>query len=263
MHVCLRLNLVWRMAQNPASVKVPRPSRHAPAALDSAPSRRRFGRVPRVPPIPRTGAAVRRPSFAAAAALLLALSACDWVQVERTPSQFYNQRDPARVDQRDDARELRARVRNFADELARGNRERALTALNPSEGVLVIGSQVGSGVAQIGVRGLAAALDSAAVPTPAVARTPDLRVEVGLRERTGWFSAPIQFMTLAAGSEAQWLRVSGVFAQQKGEWKLVEIHLSKPWAPPGATPADTAGRDSAGPPPVPAAATDSPRRTSP
>jgi hypothetical protein len=148
------------------------------------------------------------------------------------------------------------------DHLERGNRERALTALNPSEGVLVIGSQVGSGVAQIGVRGLAAALDSAAIPTPAVARTPDLRVEVGLRERTGWFSAPIQFMTLAAGSEPQWLRVSGVFAQQKGEWKLVEIHLSKPGAAPATTRTDTTRRDSARPAQAPTAATDSPRRTS-
>jgi hypothetical protein len=191
---------------------------------------------------------VRRP--AATTALLLALAGCDWVKVERTPSQFYNQRDPARVDQRDDSRELRARVRNFADELARGHRDRALTALNPSEGVLVIGAGEGSGVARIGVRGLADALDSAAVPTPAVARTPDLRVEVGLRESTGWFSAPIQFLTLTPGAAAQWLRVSGVFAQQKGEWKLVEIHLSRPWAAPGTAPADSARRDSAGRPPA-------------
>ena len=185
------------------------------------------------------------PAALAALLLLLALSGCDWVKVERTPSQFYNQRDPARVDQRDDARELRARVRNFADELARGHRDRALTALNPSEGVLVIGAEEGSGVAQIGVRGLARALDSAAVPTPAVARTPDLRVEVGLRERTGWFSAPIQFMTLSPGSAAQWLRVSGVFAQEKGEWMLVEIHLSRPYAAPDTPRADSATNDSA------------------
>ena len=188
---------------------------------------------------------MRRPS-PAVLALLVALSACDWVKVERTPSQFYSQRDPARVDQRDDSRELRARVRNFADELARGRRDRALTALNPSEGVLVIGAEEGSGVARIGVAGLARALDSAAVPTPTVARTPDLRVEVGLRESTGWFSAPIQFMTpLDSGAPPQWLRVSGVFAQQKGEWKLVEIHLSRPWAAPDTTRADTARRDTA------------------
>jgi len=183
----------------------------------------------------------RRPPAILAA--LLALAACDWVKVERTPSQFYNQRDPARVDQRDDSRELRARVRNFADELAGGHRDRAVAALNPSEGVLVIGTEEGSGVARIGVRGLAEALDSAGISTPAVARTPDLRVEVGLRESTGWFSAPIQFMTLAAGSVPQWLRVSGVFAQQKGEWKLVEIHLSRPRAAPGTTHTDSAARD--------------------
>ena len=183
-----------------------------------------------------------RPS-AAALPLLLALHACDWVKVERTPSQFYNQRDPARVDQRDDSRELRARVRNFADELGRGHRDRALTALNPGEGVLVIGPAEGIGVAQIGVPGLAAALDSAGITTPAVARAPDLRVEVALRERTGWFSAPIQFMTLRSGAPPQWLRVSGVFAQDRGEWKLVEIHLSRPWARPA--PADTAANDSA------------------
>ena len=188
---------------------------------------------------------MRRPSPAAAAALLLALSGCDWVKVEHTPSQFYTQRDPARVDQQDDSQELRARVRNFADELARGRRDRALTALNPSEGVLVIGAGEGRGVAQIGVRGFAEALDSAAIPSPAVARTPDLRVEVGLRESTGWFSAPIQFMQLGAGSPAQWLRVSGVFAQQKGEWKLVEIHLSRPWAAPDSAAADGARGDSA------------------
>jgi hypothetical protein len=205
---------------------------------------------------------VRLPSPAALAVVLLALSACDWVKVERTPSQFYNQRDPARVDQRDDARELRARVRNFADELARGHRDRALTALNPSEGVLVIGAEEGRGVAQIGVPGLARALDSAAVPTPAVARTPDLRVEVGLRESTGWFSAPIQFMTLTPGSAPQWLRVSGVFAQQKGEWKLVEIHLSRPWAAPDATPADSARRDSASRPASREGATPPPPRPS-
>jgi hypothetical protein len=111
--------------------------------------------------------------------------------------------------------------------------------------VLVIGPEEGNGVAQIGVGGLAAALDSAWIPTPAVARTPDLRVEVGLRESTGWFSAPIQFMTLTAGSTPQWLRVSGVFAQQKGEWKLVEIHLSRPHAAPVAPRGDTVRGDSA------------------
>ncbi|HKP75058.1 MAG TPA: nuclear transport factor 2 family protein [Longimicrobiaceae bacterium] len=182
----------------------------------------------------------------AALALSPALSACDVVKVERTPRQFYTQREPARVDPQNDASELRARLRNFADELAHGNRGRALTALNPSEDVLVIGALEGDGVARMGVGGLAAALDSAGISTPAVARTPDLRVQVVSRETAGWFSAPIQFISLGSAAPAQWLRVSGVYAQQQGEWKLVEVHFSRPWAAPAdSTAADTTRRDSA------------------
>jgi len=178
--------------------------------------------------------------------LALALSACDVVKVERTPRQFYTQREPARVDPQNDASELRARIRNFADELAHGNRGRALTALNPSDDVLVIGSLEGDGVARIGVRGLVAALDSAGITVPSVARTPDLRVQVVSRETAGWFSAPIQFIQLGSPAPAQWLRVSGVYAQQQGEWKLVEVHFSRPWTPPAdSAAADSARRDSA------------------
>lgn len=188
---------------------------------------------------------MRRPFTAAALALTLALPACDWVKVERTPRQFYTQRDPARLDPQDDGRELRARLRNFADEMAQGRRNRALTALNPSEDVLVIGAMEGDGVARIGVRGLAAALDSAGIATPAVARTPDLRVEVASRATAGWFSAPIQFLMLGDSTPPRWLRVSGVFAQQGGEWKLVEIHLSRPYTAPAGTAPDSAAADSA------------------
>lgn len=173
-------------------------------------------------------------------ALALPLSACDLVKVERTPRQFYTQREPARVDPQNDASELRARIRNFADELAHGNRGRALTALNPSEDVLVIGALEGDGVARIGVRGLAAALDSAGISAPAVARAPDLRVQVVSRETTAWFSAPLQFMTLGSAQPAQWLRLSGVYSREQGDWRLVEVHLSRPWA----APADSAAADS-------------------
>ncbi|HEX8904198.1 MAG TPA: nuclear transport factor 2 family protein [Longimicrobiaceae bacterium] len=188
---------------------------------------------------------MRRLFPAAAAALLVALPACDMVKVERTPRGFYTQRDPARIDQQEAASEIRARVRNFAEELGRGNRARAMTAINPTEDVLVIGSDASDGMARIGVRGLAAALDSIAVPAPAVARTPDLRVEVGLREQTGWFSTPIQFMTLGTAAPAQWLRASGVFSQDRGEWKLVQIHLSRAFVPPDTARADSAGADTA------------------
>jgi hypothetical protein len=173
------------------------------------------------------------------------LAACDLVKVERTPRGFYTQRDPARIDQQEAASEIRARVRNFAEELGRGNRSRAMTAINPTEDVLVIGSDAAGGVARIGVRGLAEALDSIAVAAPAVARTPDLRVEVGLREQTGWFSTPIQFMAAGSAEPEQWLRASGVFSQDRGDWKLVQIHLSRPFVAPDTARADSTRRDTA------------------
>jgi hypothetical protein len=186
---------------------------------------------------------VRRPFPAAAAALLVALAGCDFVKVERTPRSFYTQRDPARIDQQSAASEIRARVRNFAEELGRGNRARAMTAINPTEDVLVIGSDASGGVARIGVRGLAEALDSVPVPAPAVARTPDLRVEVGLREQTGWFSTPIQFIGAGSAAPDQWLRLSGVYSQDRGDWKLVQIHISRAYVAPDTTRADSARRD--------------------
>lgn len=186
-----------------------------------------------------------RRSPLAAVALLATLSACDLVKVERTPRQFYTQRDPAAVASQEDAQELRARLRNFADELSHGNRGRALTALNPSDEVLVIGAMEGNGVARIGMLGLAAALDSAGIPVPTVARAPDLRVQLATRE-TAWFSAPIQFLSTSGTEPPRWLRVSGVFAQQQGEWRLVQIHLSRAWtAAFDSIPADTASADSA------------------
>lgn len=196
-----------------------------------------------LPLVPRTPRIVRHPYPALAAAALLALSACDLVKVERTPRGFYTQRDPARIDQQDAASEVRARVRNFADELARGNRGRALSALNPTEDVLVIGADQGDGVARIGPRGLAQALDSIVVPAPAVARTTDLRVQVGLHENTGWFSTPIAFLPVRPGTPTEWLRASGVYAQDRGEWKLVQLHLSRPFIAPDSAGADTTRAD--------------------
>jgi hypothetical protein len=188
---------------------------------------------------------VRHSFRALAAAALLALAACDLVKVERTPRGFYTQRDPARIDQQDAASELRARVRNFADELGRGNRGRAVSALNPTEDVLVMGIGASDGVARIGVSGLALALDSLGIATPAVGRPADLRVQVGLRETTGWFSTPIQFMAVGGAQPTQWVRASGVYTQDRGEWKLVQIHLSRPYVAPDTARADSARGDSA------------------
>lgn len=188
---------------------------------------------------------MRHQFTALAAAALVALSACDLVKVERTPRGFYTQRDPGRIDQQDAASELRARVRNFADQLGQGDRSRAIVALNPTEDVLVMGSGMSDGVARIGLRGLAQALDSLGMSMPSMARTTDLRVQVGLRETTGWFSTPIQFMPQGGTREPEWLRASGVYAQDRGEWKLVQIHLSRPHVPPDTLQADSARADSA------------------
>jgi hypothetical protein len=193
--------------------------------------------------LPRTPPLVRRLFLPLLVAALPALGGC---RVERTPREFYTQRDPAQVDQRDDDKEIRARVRNFAVELASGNRGRALTALNPADEVLVIGADGSGGVSRIGIRGLAEALDSLTLPTRAVARTADLRVEVGLRESTGWFSTPIEFLTMgSADSAPRWLRASGIYKQDRGEWKLVQLHLSRPFVAPDTTRADSASTDSA------------------
>lgn len=163
-----------------------------------------------------------------ASAALLSLAAC---KVERTPREFYTQRDPAVVDQKEAAGEIRARVRSFAEELGRGDRAGAAEALLPQEGVLVIGVDAHDGVTRIGPAGLAQALDSVELPVPSVARTPDLQVQVGLRDGTGSFSTPIELMP-ASGGDPVALRASGVFAQQGGQWRLVQIHLSRPWTRP-------------------------------
>lgn len=161
-------------------------------------------------------------------AALLSLAAC---KVERTPREFYTQRDPAVVDQKEAAGEIRARVRSFAEELGRGDRAGAVEALLPQEGVLVIGVDAHDGVARLGPAGLAQALDSVELPVPSVARTPDLQVQVGLRDGTGSFSTPIELMP-ASGGDPVSLRASGVFAQQGGQWRLTQIHLSRPWTRP-------------------------------
>jgi hypothetical protein len=187
---------------------------------------------------------VRRLFLPLLAAALPTLAGCDLARVERTPREFYTQRDPAQVDQREDDKEIRARVRNFAEQLAGGNRGRALSALNPAEDVLVIGADGSGGVSRIGIRGLADALDSLELPAGAVARTPDLRVQVGLRESTGWFSTPIEFIDAGTPFEAPHsLRASGIYKQDRGEWRLVQLHLSRPYVAPDTTRADSAARD--------------------
>lgn len=173
----------------------------------------------------------------AAAACLLALSAC---KVERTPRDFYTERDPGVVEQQESAGEIRGRVRSFAESLGRGDRADAVEALAPVDLAQVIGADVNSNLTRIGPAGLRSALDSMALPGPSVARTPDLAVQVGLREGMGWFSTHVELLPASARPPVR-LRLTGVFTRDRGEWRLAQMHLSRPWTPPA--PADPADAD--------------------
>ncbi|HEX8697139.1 MAG TPA: nuclear transport factor 2 family protein [Longimicrobium sp.] len=179
----------------------------------------------------------------ATAALLLALAAC---KVERTPPGFYKERDPGRVEQQDAAGEIRVRVRSFADGLGRGDRADAVDALYPLDLAQVVGVDGNARLTRLGPVGLRQALDSLSLPAPAVARTPDLAVQVGLREGMGWFSTHLELLpTGAPAREPLWLRASGVFTRDRGAWRLAQLHLSRAWQPPDTTSADTTRADSA------------------
>jgi hypothetical protein len=189
-------------------------------------------------------------------AALLALAACS---VERTPQEYLDPRDPAVVERQESEEELAARVGAFREALARGNRELAVQALVPAADAHVMGVQFNDGRPRFGARGIAEALATLRLPSGAVARTPDLRVQAATREGgLGWFATHLELLpVVGAGGEPQWLRVSGVFLRREGEWRLLQLHLSKAEIPAPAT-ADSAsaatGRDSSPPNPPTAAA---------
>lgn len=170
----------------------------------------------------------RAPALAAA---LLALSAC---RVERTPDEYLNPRNPAQVESRDEENELAARVGAFGEALSRGAQADAVAALGPTAEAHVIGIGFNDGRPRFGPLGLAAALADLQLPTDAVARTPDLRVEAAGRG-VAWFATHVEvFPVVGAGGQPQRLRVSGVFNEREGEWRLVQIHLSRGEMPPPA-----------------------------
>jgi ketosteroid isomerase-like protein len=170
---------------------------------------------------------------------LLALSAC---KVEETPREFYTQRDPASVERQEGSDEIRTRVRSFAESLARGDQAGAALALGATQLTEVVGVDANGGVQRMGPAGLAAALAEVDAPAPAFARTPDLRVDVSGRGLVGWFSTHLELLSPTGPLQAaQQLRVTGVFQRDRGEWRLAQIHLSRPEAPPPSP----AGADSA------------------
>ncbi|HWK90306.1 MAG TPA: nuclear transport factor 2 family protein [Longimicrobium sp.] len=172
-------------------------------------------------------------------AALLALAAC---KVDRTPPHYLNPRDPAVVERREAEDELGLRVAAFREALARGDRQDAVAALVPSVNAHVIGMEGNDGRARFGAAGIAQALEPLrAGAGPAVARTPDLRVEADSRAGNGWFATHLELLPVtAAGGDPVRARVSGVFARQEGEWRLVQLHLSRAEAPPVSPPAPPA-----------------------
>jgi SnoaL-like domain len=78
-------------------------------------------------------------------------------------------------------------------------------------------------------------------PVPAVARTPDLRVEVSSEGLVGWFSTHVELLpTDQPLQNAVQMRASGVFRRDRGEWRLLQIQLSRPHETPPPEPADSA-----------------------
>jgi hypothetical protein len=180
----------------------------------------------------------RAPALAAA---LLALSAC---RVERTPDEYLNPRNPAQVESREAENEVAARVGAFSEALARGGQADAVAVLAPTPEAHVIGIGLNDGRPRFGPLGLATAIADLGLPQGAVARTPDLRVESDGRG-LAWFATHVEVLpVVGAGGQAQRLRVSGVFNQREGDWRLVQLHLSRAETPPPATPRPDSLRDS-------------------
>lgn len=198
------------------------------------------------PAHPQTEEPVHRSASVAAA--LLALAAC---QVAPTPQEYLDPRDPAAVERQESEEELAARVGAFREALARGDRADAVAALVPAADAHVMGVQFNDGRPRFGPQGILEALAALQLPTGAVARTPDLRVQATTREGgLGWFATHLELLpVVGAGGEPQWLRASGVFMRREGEWRLLQLHLSKAEAPPAAparadTAASATARDS-------------------
>jgi hypothetical protein len=179
----------------------------------------------------------------AAAAALAALAGC---KVDRTPPEFYNHPDPAVVDRQEAADEIRTRVRVFAEALGRMDTGEAVQALAPDEMAAVVGVEGNDGMVRFGPEGVSAAVAELAIASPTVVRTPDLRVSAS--QGMGWFSTHLQLLSTSTATDPVLLRMSGVFVRERGEWRLVEAHLSRPEAAtpqPEPVPAQSPAADSA------------------
>lgn len=194
-----------------------------------------------IPPPPRTGDDVHRFLGIALSATLL-LAAC---KIERTPRQYYAQRTPAATERELFQAELEDRVTAVGPALEREDPAGAAFALAPAPDAYVFGPR-GGGPAS-GPEGVAAMLGILTDTVPAEVRMHEVRVTLGARAQTAWFAAGMEVRRPgeAEGAESvDTLRFTGVYLRTRGEWRLVQAHLSRPLTPPAAPPAPA---DSAAP----------------
>ncbi len=176
------------------------------------------------------------------------LAAC---KIERTPRQFYSQRDPAAAERELFAAELTDRVAAMGPALDRGDAGGAVFALSPAPDAYVIGP--GGGTPALGPEGLAEVLRAVRDTAPAAVRLDGVRVSFGPRAQTAWVAAGVEVTPTgpgAAGAAPDTLRFTGVYQRVRGEWLLMQAHLSRrftPPAPPEPSPADSARPGAASP----------------
>ena len=177
--------------------------------------------------------------------LLLIVAGSAACKAEPTPRSFYNHRDPAVVELQESEGEIRTRVINFVAAINRGDTAAALEAMNPAEVAQVMGPTPGDSMPRFGAAGLRDAFAALRAPALSVARTPDLRVSAS--QTKGWFASHVELLPAGAGQRAR-LRLSGVFVRDRGDWRLVQIHLVQP--PADSVAADSAATDSTQPSPA-------------
>lgn len=184
----------------------------------------------------------RPPALPLLCCLALMSAACT---VERTPQSFYDQRKPAATEQEQALSEIRARVRAFAATLGRGNPAGAADALAPTAEARVMdldGVEMPPRVGPEAVRQAIAEIDA---PAPLLARTPDLTVQASVRGNLAWFSTHLEMLPEGPRGSFERLRVSGAFVREAGEWRLVQLHLSRATVPNPAAAAPDSARPAA------------------
>lgn len=169
----------------------------------------------------------------------LLFSAC---KIERTPRQFYSQRDPAAAERDLFSAELTDRVVAMGPALDRDDPGGAVFALAPAPDVYVVGPE--SGTPALGPEGLAEVLRAVRDTVPSNVRVGDVKVTLGPQSLAAWVAASVEVSpagrTATAGPDS--LRFTGVYQRVRGEWRLVQAHLSRPVRRPAAplpSPADS------------------------